>query len=98
MVNGNEMVGTGFPTEEGQKLASQLLKRDDIEWNGLVVDISKCPSSLLISAFFNAFWQEIADEKNTLLDDARNIKWQTAFSFQKDNIATWATEFNPCVS
>jgi len=85
MVDGNNLVGTGFPTDEGKNLASQLLNRDDVEWGELVIDLSKCPSSLLISAFFNAFWQEVADENESLLEEARNIKWQFAYSFQKDN-------------
>ena len=98
MVDGNNLVGTGFPTDEGKKLAAELLGRADLEWSSLVIDVSKCPSSLLISAFFNAFWQEVADESDNLLDTARKIKWQTAFSFQKENILSWASEFNPCVS
>ena len=98
MVDGNNLVGAGFPTEEGKSLAAELLSRADFDWNDLLIDVSKCPSSLLISAFFNAFWQEIADEEADLLDAARNIKWQTAFSFQKENIVSWASEFNPCVS
>jgi len=98
MVNGNKLVGTGFPTDEGKNLASHLLDQQDLDWSDLVIDLSKCPSSLLISAFFNAFWQEFADENGALLDDARKIRWQLAFSFQKNNVELWAKEFRPYVS
>lgn len=97
-VNGNELVGTGFPTDEGQNLANHLLAEKDLDWENLVVDLSKSPPSLLISAFFNAFWQEVADQREDLLDQARNIRWQLVFSFQKENVAIWATDFKPCVS
>lgn len=97
-VNGNELVGTGFPTDEGQNLAKQLLARNDVDWDDLIVDLSRCPSSLLISAFFNAFWQEVADERNELLERALNVKWQLAYSFQKENVSIWSSQFKPCVS
>lgn len=96
-LNGNEIVGTGFPTDEGRTLAQYLLKQDGIEWDNLTIDMAKCPSTLLISAFFNAFWQEIFDERRELLDKALGLHWKLAFAFQKDNVSRWAHEFKPCV-
>ncbi len=94
ILNAKEILGQEFPPDEGKRLADDLLARD-INWRDLTIDVSSCSPSLLISAFFNGFLQEIFERKASLLDDARLVKWRFKFSFQEENVARWMREFAP---
>ncbi|MCI0420805.1 MAG: hypothetical protein L0312_16520 [Acidobacteria bacterium] len=93
-VNAREIIGTRFPPEEGEKLADALMREHD-DWSCLIVDLRRCPPSLLISAFFNAFLQKVYEERPDLLRAAREIEWQLAYPFQTDNVKTWVADFKP---
>lgn len=93
-INASEVVGTGFPTDEGKKLAEQILAGHD-NLDGLTVDVSNCADTLLISAFFNAFLQHVSDQAKEKLEAARKITWVALFSFQNENIETWMKDFQP---
>ena len=94
MINAKSHVGTGFPPQEGAKLASILMT--DLEKHGpLTVDLRSCSPALLISAFFNGFLQKIHDDRPELLETARQTKWLLAHEFQKENVATWMKDFKP---
>ena len=86
-------VGSGFPPDEGEKLANILLKEDT--WDGLTLDVRGCQNGVLISSFVNAFLQRIADRQQDRLPAARKLEWTTAFEFQSENIRTWVERFEP---
>jgi len=96
-VNAKEIVGNGFPPDEGKRLADALLTRQDVTWNDLEIDLTACTPALLISAFFNGFLQEVFEKKKMILDDARKIKWHLQFPFQNDNVKRWMSDFKPFV-
>lgn len=93
-VDAKEYVGLGFPPEEGKKLAAALLAQGQrVDWRDLTIDVTNCPASLLISAFFNGFLQEVHDQKADLLPAAQKIEWEMKFPFQKENVRRWMAEF-----
>lgn len=95
MIKAKDLVGTSFPPEEGSRLATVLLDRTDVTWSKLTIDLSELPSSLLISAFFNAFLQAVFEKKPELLPTAKSIDWQLKFDFQKKNVQSWMDHFTP---
>jgi hypothetical protein len=94
VVNARQYVGTGFPPEEGAKLA-EVLMGPGYSVQGASVDLRKCPAGLLISAFFNAFLQRVHEKDPALLDAARKIHWELEYDFQKQNVARWMQDFKP---
>ncbi len=94
-VNAKRLVGKGFPTDEGEELARALLGKADLDFYSLTVDLTHCDSALLISAFFNAFLQEIFNQRPDLLDVARKIDWELEFDFQRENVGEWMHDFQP---
>lgn len=94
-VNARELVGSGFPPEEGAKLARALLARGATDWDALTVDVRDLPASLLISSFFNGFLQRVHNDRPTLLSRARQITWQPAYPFQEERVARWMKAFEP---
>jgi hypothetical protein len=91
----SEIVEAGFPPDEGERLAAKLLNATDTNWEDLTIDLRGLPSGLLISAFFNAFLQEIYDRRPNLLKQARTIKWRVTYDFQEANIKQWMSDFAP---
>jgi len=51
--------------------------------------------SLLISAFFNAFLQQIHEANPSQLASARQINWNLKHQFQKENVSRWISDFQP---
>lgn len=94
-VNAREVIGVGFPPEEGTKLADNLLAREKLDWEELEITLRGCAPGLLISAFFNGFLQRIADQKPDLLNHARTIQWTVDYPFQKENVSRWMHDFKP---
>ena len=94
-IKADEIVGRGFPTDEGERLAKALLDNPQFNWARDLVDLTGCDSALLISAFFNAFLQTVHDRDARLLDQARQIQWQLEFDFQQENVSTWMKDFEP---
>lgn len=94
-INASEYVGRGFPPEEGKKLADALLKRRDLSWEDLELDVSGLAPALLISAFFNGFLQHIYDRESGLLEKAKRVHWILQFPFQQANVDTWMSYFKP---
>jgi hypothetical protein len=90
-----EVLNSGYPPDEGKRLALHLLKQPDVDWENLLIDLHKLPVELLISPFFNAFLQTVHDERPELLDKARAVRWDAEFDFQDENIRSWMTEFHP---
>jgi hypothetical protein len=93
-IDAKRVVGTGFPPDEGKRLADELL-RQQVEWRDLEIDVTGCPPALLISAFFNGFLQEVFDRNATLLDAARKVTWDLQFTFQSENVRRWMKDFKP---
>jgi hypothetical protein len=94
-VNAKSMVKNGFPTDEGKRLAEELLCRDGLNFRTLSVDLTECDSAMLISAFFNAFLQTVHEQVPARLDEAREIAWELEFDFQRENVAEWMKDFEP---
>jgi hypothetical protein len=95
-INARPLVGNGFPPDAGAHLARRLIADGEIRrWDELEIDLMGCPPSLLISAFFNGFLQEVWDGKPDLLDQARKIKWKLSFDFQRDSVKQWMRDFKP---
>lgn len=91
----SRVIGRGFPTDEGERLARYLLSNTDADWAKMAIDLTDCDSGLLISAFFNAFLQAIHDQAPEHLDDARSVDWNLEFGFQRENVAEWMADFQP---
>lgn len=93
-INATELIGDGFPTDEGKRLGTSLLESlktlETVE-----VDLTGCKPVLLISAFFNAVLQTVYDRDPKLLGSARKIKWNLPFEFQRQNVAQWMVDFRP---
>lgn len=94
-INANRIVGTGFPTEEGSRLAESLLKDPTVEWQSLEIDLTQCDSALLISAFFNSFLQTVHERASEKLPHAREVRWNLEFPFQRANVEEWMRDFQP---
>jgi hypothetical protein len=92
-----EYIKDGLPYGAGGNLAKAILDMDlsPEDWGRLVVDITKLPTELVISSFFNAFLQMISDHDQNLLDLAKETGWYANFDFQYDNILRWMEEFKP---
>lgn len=94
-IKADEIVGRGFPTDEGQRLAETLLDNREFDWSKDHVDLTGCDPALLISAFFIAFLQAVHDRNSGLLIAARRLQWEFEFEFQHDNVRTWMNGFEP---
>jgi len=90
-----DRVGSGFPPDEGERLAETLISDNRLNWDALDIDLRGCPAGLLISAFFNAFLQKIHEDASEHFEQAKAIKWQTDFPFQEKNVAEWIARFKP---
>ena len=93
-MDASAIVRSGFPPDEGKKLAEFVLGHG-IDLNDLGIDLCSCTAGLLISSFFNGFLQTIADRNPGHLEAARKIRWKTEFSFQDANIRRWMADFKP---
>ncbi len=96
-IDAREIVASGFPTDEGARLAHHILEKHRDKLDKIVVSLRGLPPALLISAFFNAFLQHIADKAPELLGAARALKWELAFDFQAENVQRWMRDFKPFV-
>lgn len=94
-INANKIVGTGFPTDEGCRLAESLLSNPAIDWSSLEIDLTQCDSALLISAFFNSFLQTVYERESERLPQAREVRWKLEFPFQRANVDEWMRDFQP---
>lgn len=99
-VDASIYIKDGLPYGAGGNLAKALLdmhltKKD---WDKLVIDITKLPTELVTSSFFNAFLQMISDldQNQDLLDFIRtDSTWHANFDFQFENIERWMNDFKP---
>ena len=89
------IVSGGFPPDQGKILAEQLLQDNSLRWDDLQIDLGGIPASLIISAFFNGFLQEIYDRRSADLEKARKLYWVVPYDFQKKSIEKWVREFKP---
>jgi len=96
-INATDIVGTDFPTAEGRKLAEHLLNIPHLVWSECTIDLTKCSSGLLISAFFNAFLRTVHEKDPERLDEAKTTVWVLEHDFQQVHVANWVSEFNPGV-
>jgi hypothetical protein len=93
-LDASTVVGHGFPTDEGTRLAEALLEHPEFA-HGFTVDLRGLPSALLIACFFSAVLQTIHDREPELLTGARNIFWAASYPFQTESIKRWMREFVP---
>lgn len=94
-ISARTLVGGGFPPDQGKLLADKLLQDSNVEWDNLSIDLSGVSASLIISAFFNGFMQEIHDKRAGYLEKVKNVQWLVPFDFQKKSIEKWVREFKP---
>lgn len=71
MIASSAISGTGFPTEEGRKLAEHVLRQESGERE---VDLRGMSSALLIGGFFFAFLQTVHDFQEKHVSD-----WMMSF-------------------
>jgi hypothetical protein len=83
ILDARNYVGAGSPAENGAHLAEDVLRRDPSTWTDLVIDARGCPPEYLNSAFFNAFWQRIAEKRPKQLNKAKAIPWEFTHDFQR---------------
>ena len=81
-IKGREIIGIGFPPDEGAMLARELLKQD-LDFDHLEVDLTGLPAALLISAFFNGFLTAISAERPEVLPKAKKISFKFDHDFQQ---------------
>ena len=91
-IKGREIIGIGFPPDEGAALASELLKQD-LDFDHLEVDLTGLPAALLISAFFNGFLTVVSSERPEVLPKAKKIAFKFDHDFQKRNADFWMEGF-----
>lgn len=94
-IDATQHIKDGLPYGAGGNLAKAILDMDlsSEDWEKLVIDITKLPTELVISSFFNAFLQMISDHDQSLLDLAKETGWYANFDFQYSNILRWMEEF-----
>jgi hypothetical protein len=85
----------GTPAEEGARLASALLSKEDADWSDLTVDFRGMPFKLLGISFFYGFLQRIADARPEALETARRVKWTLSYSGLDEVVAAYVTGFRP---
>ena len=91
-IKGFEIIGKGFPPEEGAELARTILSQN-LKFDQLEVDLQGLPASLLISAFFNGFLSVISTERPELLSQAKRVTWKFDHDFQYENARRWINGF-----
>ena len=95
VIDGNRMIGTGFPPDEGVRLAVNLLSKTDLDWTELTIDLTRGDAAMLISAFFNSFLQTIYEQATERFDEARKIQWTLKYQFQNESVREWICDFEP---
>jgi hypothetical protein len=95
-IDARKYVGSGFPSDEGARLARGLLDLPQAWWDSdSEIDLRELPSALLISSFFNGALQAIHDARPAALARARKFKWRVKYDFQRENIEQWMKSFTP---
>jgi hypothetical protein len=94
VIDAREVIGSGFPPNEGERLADWVLKQSS-ELSEEQIDLTRCPPALIISAFFNAFLQRIYERNVKLYPVAKQLKWKLRFPFQERNVRDWIESFRP---
>ena len=89
----SEVVGVGFPPDEGKALAIHLIE-GFMHWGNLIIDAREAPPALLISGFYNGFWTEVFDRRPDLLSAALELDWDFNFPWQNDLYETAKRIFN----
>ncbi|WP_149752572.1 hypothetical protein [Rubripirellula obstinata] len=95
VINGNRLIGMGYPVDEGAQLATRLLQQEDVDWQSLTLDMTDVDAAMLISSFVNSFLQTIHEQAPLRLDQARKVQWKTEFGFQQESIEEWVNDFQP---
>ena len=91
-IQAHELVGVGFPTEEGAKLATAIIDRG-CDLSQVAVDLRELPASMLISGFFHGYLLKFQTSKPELLEKARATRWVLRHPFQTENATRWTKEF-----
>jgi len=95
VIDGNRLIGMGYPVDEGAQLAKRLLQNNSCDWSSLTLDMSDVDAAMLISSFINSFLQTIHEDAPQQLDQARAICWKTEFDFQRESNEEWGQAFQP---
>lgn len=85
-VEARQLVGFGFPPDEGAHLAQILLADPTLRWENLRISVRGCRPGLLISAFTHAFLRSVELARPDLLRHAREILWDTDYAFQAEHL------------
>ena len=88
-------VGYRLPSINGASLAEAVMKVTDVPWSDIVIVANWCPPELLISTFYNSFYQRIYEEQPQRLEEAKAIPWEHHYDFQRDNQEYVRTHFEP---
>src|SRR5260221_612298 len=86
----NVFIGTEFPPDAGAKLA-EILLGEGPEFPE--VDLTQLRAGLLISAFFRAFFERVAEKAQGRVEEALEIRWRTQHAFQQDSIKHFSRNF-----
>src|ERR1700687_4975861 len=95
IVNARNFVGAGLPSENGVSLAEAIIGMKGSPWSELTIDARNCPPDFLNSALFNSFWQRLYEEKPSHFDDAKKIRWEFGYDFQRKNYESLLSKFKP---
>ena len=88
-------VGYRLPSINGASLADAVMQISDVPWSDLVIDASRCPPELLISALFRSFWQRIHEDQPLRLEEAKAIPWEFEHDVQQTVFEYLRTHFEP---
>lgn len=97
LIHAQGLLGGGLPEAQATRLADHLIDRPDVEWGDLEVDLRCCEPGTIISHFFAAFLQRVAERAPDLLAPARSTRWHLSHEFQRVAVAGWMANFVPLV-
>ncbi len=81
------------PGAQGRRFADALLAAGD-PWPTEPIILNISPGTM-ISAFFRALLQRVAEVRPAALESALTTKWEAPYAFQRESIARWMVEFKP---
>ena len=88
-------VGYRLPSINGASLADAVMKITDVPWSEILIDASRFPPELVISALYNSFWQRIYETQPERLDDAKAIPWEFEYDVKQTVLEYFRSHFEP---
>jgi hypothetical protein len=88
-------LGYRLPSINGASLAEAVMQVTDVPWSDIVIDAHRCPPELLISAFYNSFWQRIYEIQPQRLEEAKAIPWEFDYEVKQEVLEYLRDHFKP---